>query len=477
LWEVDNHGELAQEQAMKAVRLVAVVGALLACWSAGVPVQAAEPAGATLPKTIKVQVKLYRDLDADSVYQAALNGIQVDVRFRDTFDTRLAVPRGMERVDLGPASYLTALAFRTRTDLLCLVPGSNLATVAQLLGIPANVPIGPAALDLPLVLNPGQQIDIEGTVIGTIRGQKYVLVDSVNAGMAPQVPAHQEVHLFWPALPDPRIITEPGQQTFEFPCTHEKGKTDSVTVTVKALTAAQLDAQLASMQGALESGVNVGKAYGQYSTRTVYGYAGSSQSINVDFTGQVQNVLDPPPALLGAATALRLGYAVQVPTVRAFVISGGPTVLIPDTWPTVLQESATVVPGESVRVRGTVIGPRGAYNCVLADFLSFPAQRDEGGDATPWWVSVEWQDLKQTFAFWDYGQYPLTGLPCQNVAGQFEALSVLASRFREYEVPQPPPAPGAAPAPTPAPANPPAAKPEDGKAVVPSIETAPAPGK
>ena len=112
-----------------------------------------------------------------------------------------------------------------------------------------------------------------------------------------------------------------------------------------------------------------------------------------------------------------------------------------------MQQTATLVPGEIVRVRGTIIGQRGVYNCVLVDFLSFPPQREEEGeDGKAWWVSVQWPGVQRPFVFWDYGQYRLGALPCANVEGRFESLNVLVSRFREFELPQPPAAPEAAPA-------------------------------
>ena len=465
---------------MKAWRPIAVLAALLVCVSAGALVLAGEappvaPAGPA-PKTYKVQVKRYRDVDADSVYQAALTGFQVDVRFQDTFDTRLGVPRGLERVTVGPAGYQPVLAFRTRTDLICLVPSSNLATLASLLGVPNNVPFGPAALDLPLLLNPGQQVTVEGTVLGTVRSQKYVLVDSVNAGMGALPPARREVHLFWPAQATPRIITEPGKQVFEFPCTRSEGKTDKVTVTVEAVTPRQLDGQLASLQGVLEGNAGGRKVYGQYDARTVYRYALAGQVIDVDFTDQIQNIMEPPPRGLSAAPAMRFGQVGQVPIVRAFDMSGRPTILVPDTWSTVVQQSATVIPGETVRVLGTTVGRRGASSCVLVDFITFPAQAGKVDEDKTWWTSIEWQGVKQPFSFWDYGQYVLAPLPCPNAPGQYETLNVLVSQFREYELPQPPPAPPAA---APAPAARPAAPkpPENPAAVVPKIETAPAPDK
>ena len=368
---------LARGRAMKTGRLVAVLAALLACSSAGVMVLAGEEAPAAAGpalKTVEVQVKQYRDVDADSVYQAALTGFRVDVRFKDTFDAQLAVPRGLEQVSIGPISYPIALAFGTRTDLICLVPCTNLATISQLLGVPSDVLFGPVDLGRPMVLNQGQQITIEGTVLGTVRGQKYVLVESVITGLSSQPPARREVHLFWPTQAEPRIITEPGKQSFEFPCTHAANKTDKVTVTIYALAPAQLTAQLAALEGALE-GVSGGfKNYGQYDPRTVYRYAGDGQVIDVDFTDQVQSILEPPPAQLASAPTMRMGVPGQVPVVRAFEMAGRPTILISDTWPTVLQQSATLIPGEMVRVLGTTVGRRDAYSCVLVDFIIFPAQ-------------------------------------------------------------------------------------------------------
>jgi hypothetical protein len=349
--------------------------------------------------------------------------------------------------------------------------------------VPSDVLLGPADLGRPMVLNQGQQITIEGTVLGTVRGQKYVLVESVITGLSSQPPARREVHLFWPTQAEPRIITEPGKQSFEFPCTHAANKTDKVTVTIDALAPAQLSAQLAALEGALEGVSGGSKNYGQYDPRTVYRYVSDGQVIDVDFTDQVQNILEPPPAQLASAPTMRMGVPGQVPVVRAFEMAGRPTILIPDTWPTVLQQSATLIPGEMVRVLGTTVGRRDAYSCVLVDFIIFPAQVSGPDAEKPWWVSIQWEGVKQPYAFWDYGQYTLAGMPCQNVPGQAEMLNVLVSQFRQFQVPQfpAPPAPAAAPAPAPQPkpaaVKPPAAAPAGGAAVVPKIETGSAPAR
>jgi len=110
-------------------------------------------------------------------------------------------------------------------------------------------------------------------------------------------------------------------------------------------------------------------------------------------------------------------------------------------------------------VRGTVVGVRGIYNCVLADSLSFPEQDTGGKTENSWWVSIEWKGVEQALDFWDYGQYSLGPLPCQNAKGQFEALNVLVSKFRQYQIPV---QPAAAPAGQ--------AKPAEGGAAVPNVE-------
>ncbi len=385
-------------------------------------------------ETVKVQAKQYKEIAPQYVYQAARENIQADVRFTDTYAERTVVPEGAQRVELGARLYFNVAAFRTGAELVCLLPLSAQEGLRTLLGISADRELTPQALNEPVALNRGQVISVEGTVLGTSAGTKYVVVDRMAPGELGPAEVRREVHLFWPTRAEPRIVTQTGASTFEFPCTHEDGAVDVVDISVETVTQSQLDARLAQRQSEREGRTEGRKTYGQYPAETVYRYAQEANPLNVDFSDTVARVVAAPlPRALQAADTFREGRPAQVPIATALRTESRTMVLIPQTWPTVIEQARAAVAGEPVRVRGTVIGPIGPYNCVLADSLTFPGRRSAQDGY--WWVELDWAGMEVSPFFWDYGQYTLDYLPCQNVNGRRETLRVLISEFSQVRVP------------------------------------------
>lgn len=418
---------------MTKTRLLAVLAFLLvfpAVGRAGEQ-EAEEPTA----REIKVQVKQYTTLGPWEVYAAARDNREADVQFEDTFEERTSVPDRVRSLRLGGRSYRVVVSFRTGAGLVCLVPTRSADTLKSLLGVSRDRTLTMGALNRSLVLNPGQTITVQGTILGTSGGSKYVLADTVATGEVQPPPAHREVHLFWPTRPEPRIITETGSHSFEFPCSHAEGQTATVDVEVQQMGVDRLAAEVSRRTAELEGLGRGSKSYGEYTADRIYRYAAAGDSIEVDFTDTLRSVLARPlPSSLASAPAYRFGRLGQIRVARVLETSNHIMLLIPDTWPTIRQQTADAVPGEQVRVRGTVVRPRGPYRRVLVDWVWFPGRR-AGGDQGVWWVALQWPNARQPLVFWDDGRYTASGLPCQNVSGRSESMQVLISRFRRIEVP------------------------------------------
>ncbi|MGD2173769.1 MAG: hypothetical protein PVJ27_00055 [Candidatus Brocadiaceae bacterium] len=418
---------------MKIVRKAALV-AFAAVVTAALSVAAQEetPEG----REVKVPVKQYKALAPADVYRAAIESRQANVRFRDAFVQMVDVPPQAQQIELGGYTHSIIFGFRTEGDLICAVPSSGPNVVRTFFGIPQDRAIPAGVLQAQPVLNAGQQMTVEGTVVGTFAGQKYVLVDAVYLGAVRMPRTSRELHLFLPGKPEAEVVTGPGTQTFEFPCSHAEGETEALTVTVQALRAEEVAAQVANLIGQIE-GLSAGaKTYGQYSAGTVYRHAGADNRINVDFTDRVGDVLSPPlPQDLATAPTLRRGMPTQVQIERAFGTVSRVTCLVPATWPTLRYQAARLLPGERLRIRGTTIGPRGARNCVLVDYIGFPDEQEARGDAQTWWVRLQAGEQERGPAIWDYGLYSFSDLPCRHAPGRFESVRVLLSEFRTIQVP------------------------------------------
>jgi hypothetical protein len=248
---------------------------------------------------------------------------------------------------------------------------------------------------------------------------------------------HWEAHVFWPTEPEPRILAAPGKQVFAFPCKHAEGEVLEVEVTARELSEGTLAAELARLTAEMEGQSGTVKVYGEYSPMTVYRYAGANERITVDFADRIKAIARPPlPDRIDTVPALRNGVRSDVRITRALQAESGMTLLVPDTFPSLVQQTAALVPGQTIRVRGTVIGQRGTYRCVLVDFFTVPPIREGREESSTWWVSVEWDGLRRPYRYWGYGQHALPALPCRNISPGQARVRLLVSQFREVRVPQ-----------------------------------------
>jgi len=418
---------------MKIATLTTVTVVLLAC-AAG-PVSFGQEAQAEPETTtIKVPVRNYKILAPADIYRAATEGLQVAVRFRDAFARSTTVPEGARRIVLRDATYLVAAAFRTEGELVCLVPRSSPDALRTLFGLPADWPLTDAALSREAVLNAGQRITVEGTIVGTIVGQSCVLVDSVQLGHVKRAPVEREVLLFWGGDSEPNVIPKPGEYSLDFPCSHVEGETGTLDLKVTSLRAEGLQEQVTGLVAQLEGLPRERKVYGQYGAATVYRHAGSNNRLHVEFDDVVSGRLALPlPAEIATAPTFRGGVATRVPIGFAFETRSRLTCLVPRDMVSLLGRAAGILPGEKIHVLGTVTGVQGVRNCVLLDYLGFPDQEEAAGDGVTWWLSLEWAGQRPA-VFWDDGYYELP-LPCQHARGQLELLRVLMREFRTVKVP------------------------------------------
>ncbi|KPK62623.1 MAG: hypothetical protein AMK73_05885, partial [Planctomycetes bacterium SM23_32] len=321
---------------MRGTRLAAIPAAVLAIALTGVvAAQQEDAAEAVQVVKVPVPVKSYKTLDAADVYRAAIDGRQADVRFRDAFEGRATVPEAVRRLTVRGVEYFAVAAFRTQSELVCLVPGDAEQALRALFGVPEDWPLTPEVLSTRMALNADQQLTVEGTVAGTALGEKYVLADAVLLDGDPRPPVQRDLLVFPPGAAEPDIISEPGRYTLTYPCSYVPQENFDVTVSVRAMGADTLMAELARVAAAYEGMANARKDYGIYAAGVVYRYARDSRGINVDFTDAVSQVIGySVPADIATAPALRAGQLVRVPVGHAFGTTSGVTCLIPADRPT-----------------------------------------------------------------------------------------------------------------------------------------------
>jgi hypothetical protein len=413
--------------------------------------QGAEEKAAPTKVLIKVPVRRYKELAPADVYRAALEGVQADVRFRDAFAGRTLVPAALAQFSVGGTAYAAAAAFRTQGDLVCLVPTSSTEALRTLFGVPAEWPLTSAVLNGPMALVNGQQFTVEGRVFGVAGGDKCFAVESLlPAGQLAQ-PVQEEVRIWWPGQPKASVVSSPGPFEFTFPCTNVAGKGETVKGSVVVLTPDAVRDELAKAAAAREGQPGQSKLYGVFAAGEVYRRAADGVQANVDFTDYVSQAPGfNVDAGLASVPALRQGARVPVRTGFALRTAADLTCLVPADLPALIARAASGLPGEQVRIRGTVVGRVAGRSVVLVDYIGFPAQEQTAAGRQSWEVVLEWPDVP-TKTFWDPGLYDVVDLPCRNAAGQFERVVVEIVEFRTVEMTLPP---GAA---TPAAAGAPAA--------------------
>lgn len=388
--------------------------------------------------TVTVEVKHYKVLPSRDVYRAAQAGAVADVRFTDTVSRRVPVSQVAGVVTVRNVPYRIAAAFSTGSGLTCLLPETSEQALRTFFGLSPYQRLTRAVVAQPMALLQGQQLTIEGTTVGQPGVDRYVLVDWLLLDDGARRPTQRQVRVFWPGQQELEVLTEPGTQSLTFPCSHVEGETAEVQVTIQELAPRALMQQLSRVAAMLESRQSLQKNYAVFPPGAAYRQAAQGEGTPVEFADNVARIFGQNlPAELQTAPAMRYGQMGRVPVAFAFTTEEGPTCLIPADRPVLMNGAAGLLSGERVRVQGTTIGRQGAYACVLVDYLGFP-QQEEAAGRQPWFVTVQWPGQPPR-AFWDYGVYPLYGLPCQHEEGRLEGFQVQLREVRVIQVPLPTP--------------------------------------
>jgi len=416
---------------------IAMAGALVACMAvSGALAQEAAPQAAVPMRTIKVAARHYKNLAPADVYRAAAAGIRVPVRFVDAFGSRTVMPESLRQFSLEGVTYETAVAFRTQGGLLCLIPWASEGALRTLFGLPGDWPLSEAVLNRPAALVRGQQLTVEGVIVGAVVGERCVLVESLYMGKSAGRAVQREVLLMWPGERQPHVISAPGTVNLKFPSTKVEGQTVPISVTVKALTPQALRAELARQAAAREGLGTEQKTYREFAADDVYRHAARANRLNVSFQDRVARVLGSRlPAELSSVPALRGGVMGPVGVKYAFELESRVVCLVPSDSSQLLGRAMTVLPGERVAVCGTIVGPQGASNCVLVDYIGFPDQ-EQGPENEVWWVSIQLPGQEKPKEFWGPGLYDIP-FPLPDAPGQVETLRVQLWNFVTVQVPAP----------------------------------------
>jgi hypothetical protein len=390
-------------------------------------------------RTIKVPVKRYKVLDCDDVYQTANMNTQVEVRFKDALKQRVRVPRNQRNVRVGNRRYTIALALRTRCGLLLLVPAERRDVIEMLLGLPEDWPLTAETLREDLALRQGQNISVEGTVLGEAGGQKVVMVDNIYTNERQMPAAQREVQVFWPGGQEPGSITRPGSESFEYDCHHVEDARATFSVSVRQLTRNALLNELALRQARLR--VRPGNPaeafeYKNFGPDEVYNQVRRTDDpLLVEFTDTVQRPLRRVPEHLRVIPAVRYGRLVRLPVGAVFRTSQRLTCVVPNNMPTPLAQVADMLPGEKVFVRGQAIGQVGGEKVIRVDYLGFPDTEEVSPYNTVWLATLEWpSDPARTLEVWDFGRYRALDLPCLHRDGAREAAALVIRQYRPVTV-------------------------------------------
>jgi hypothetical protein len=418
-------------------RTTAVLGLLASALVAALPVAAQGAAPAAAMGEVIVPVKPYKSLDPPAVYQAAISGTTADVRFEDAFSQRVPVPNGFAQVRLNDYTYGVVAAFRTRGNILCMVPATSTEALAALFGAPWGVPLTPAILQQPMVLNDGQKLVVEGTILGEIGASKAVVADAVIIGQDPRPRPFHGLQILWPGADAPEFITEAGEHELTVPSSVVQGQNVQASLDILEMNNRQLLDELAERAAQREGVPDAKKTYGGYEAGTVYRHASDNNSITVDFTDRINNVIGfSVPAAIGTVPAVRGGVLVDLPVGYAFTTRAGLTCVVGADQPVLVARAANGLPGEQIRIRGNVIGRTGAFCLVLADYIGFPEQEALTGDDTAWVAVLSWPGSYPR-VFWTGGTYVLVDLPSPQAPGRFERLRVTLGEFRKVQVARP----------------------------------------
>ena len=373
--------------------------------------------GAEEAQPVRVPMQPYRTLPAMAVYRAAGEGIQAPVRFRDTYTGSFSVADSLPDLELGGRTYQTAVAFRTGANLVCLVPRSNAQALQAIFGSGGG---------RQPVIGAGQQLVIEGRLPGGRRLQRYVLVDALSTGRTIRANTRRELRVFLPGKPTAAIIQDTGTEALRFPCSHKEGEMETLKVMVRPVTPEAALSEAAELAGRFE-GLDGAKDYGEYDPGTVYRRLREPGTLNVRFRDEIIRVgRRLLPSGLTTVQLPRGDTAVPVRVAYAFETSQHVLCLVPDIWPTLVQQANRLLPGETVRVQGTTLGDAEA---VVVDYMDFPLEWELAGETAAWWVTLQLGEDGSRRMFWDVGSYAFPEMRCQYAPG-FEPVQAIMAQYR-----------------------------------------------
>jgi hypothetical protein len=373
--------------------------------------------GAEEAQPVRVPMQPYRTLPAMAVYRAAGEGIQAPVRFRDTYSGSFSVADSLPDLDLGGRTYQTAVAFRTGANLICLVPRSNAEAL--------RVIFGSGGAQRPVV-GAGQQLVIEGRLPGGRRLQRYVLVDALSTGRTIRANTRRELRVSLPGKQTAALIQDPGTQTLRFPCSHQEGQMEALEVTVNPMSAQAALVAAAELAGQFH-GLDGAKVYGDYGPGTVYRNLRDPGVLNVRFTDDVIRVgRRLVPSGLRSVRLPVGNRTVRVPIAYAFETSQHLLCLVPDVWPTLVQQANRLLSGEVVRVQGSTLADAEA---VVVDYMDFPLEWEIAGESSNWWVTLQLGEEGSRRVFWDVGSYAFPEMRCRYAQG-YEPIRAVMAQYR-----------------------------------------------
>jgi len=438
---------------MKSYRCAVVLAAMLTAVCVGVG-KAGEP-----PKTEKVivreTVEPYRAVNSAIVHSLAGEKDRVLVQFEDVFDSRLKRGDGPDSVKVDGLQYKTAMVLRTRSRLLLLVDSTQQRLLRELLGLPARWPLSNESLRRDVVFKEGQKIAVRGVTVGTHDGKRCVLVHAVGGELQKSPALLRDVQLFWPGAESPAMLRKTG--TREFPCHYVKDKVDAVEVKIQPMSRDALLADTALRLGRLEVAagepaeprkyVQFGAAEVLVQARVEHGRTdgergpgdtehGVVEPSYVDFTDVMRQTTKVDKALRSVRT-IRHGKSGKLGIGAAFRTQVGLTCLVPAESDMMLMQAGRALPGETLRIRGRVVGTLGGARCVLVESLNFPDQERISPYPDVWLVTVTWpSEEPRRLRLWGFGRRDLT-VPCLHAPARGEKLRVVLRQFRKVEVERP----------------------------------------
>ena len=359
-------------------------------------------------------VKRYIDLDARAVWQAADADDRADVRFADFFKGLPSGAGRRETLTVGRSRYPIALRFMTQTELCCLVDARRQDMIRKVRGMAE-----------------GQEITVEGMIVGRRGALKCVLADRVLTGNEKKSRIEHELVVRWPNTKEkPKLIVKPGTYKIAFPSRYKPDADEEFTIAVKRHKRDELLAQMAKEAAQRErdeakdsptKGTKPPrkKVYGKFQPEAAYRLAGGARPTHLEFQdtyrGRTPATRDVRQLQLPGGRRLPVGYV--------FDTAAGISCIIHARDRHLLALVDRLVRGQKVTVRGTALGRMSALNAVLVDEIDLPAVA--GVREIPpflWLVTLKWGD-EPPKRLYEIGTYRIS-LPSRHAEERKERIEL-----------------------------------------------------